>query len=325
MSASYSRRIGFTLIELLVVIAIIAILIGLLLPAVQKVREAASRAKCSNNLKQLGIGLHSYHDTVGELPAGGVNAAANIESWGWGALILPHIEQENVYTNLGVANQTLNQFILDNKGTAGIDILKNPLNVFICPSDEGGDLMGGPRMNGGKGRHFNGNAGIGTGFRVAKSNYIAVCGSGSVADTTNDGAMFRGSNGITLLGIQDGTSNTFFVGERNFFCHQGAWVGNRNVTGGGPQGADYTLGFVAQPLNKPNNNDHQCIEGFSSNHTGGANFLMGDGSIRFIRDSIDFNRGGMGANSNTQNYNAANLGTYQKLGIRNDGQPVTID
>jgi prepilin-type N-terminal cleavage/methylation domain-containing protein/prepilin-type processing-associated H-X9-DG protein len=319
--STHANRRGFTLIELLVVIAIIAILIGLLLPAVQKVREAAARMKCQANLKQIGLGLHNYHDAHNQLPPGAVTAAANIESWGWGALILPFVEQDNLHKQLGVGTQTLNAWIVAN--VANPQLLQTPLSVFVCPSDEGGPLMNGGALHGGTGRQFDGSGALPTAFRVAKSNYLAVCGSGSVQDTTNDGVMFRGSQGFTIQGIPDGSSNTFFVGERDFRCAQGAWVGNRNPNGGGQEGCDYTLGFVAVPLNHPDNAAHQCVEGFSSRHSGGANFLFGDGSVRFIKDTISFNLGGMTWNTVDQTtYVPANLGTYQRLGIRNDGQPV---
>jgi prepilin-type N-terminal cleavage/methylation domain-containing protein/prepilin-type processing-associated H-X9-DG protein len=315
-----TRRRGFTLIELLVVIAIIAVLVGLLLPAVQKVRSAAARMSCSNNLKQIGLGLHNYHDTNGELPPGAVNAAANIESWGWSALILPYLEQENMYKQLGVDRQRLYDFIVAN-GTS--PLLQTEMKVYICPADQGTHLMSGPRFN----RHFSGNGGLPTSFHVSKSNYMAVCGTGSVQDTTNDGVMYRGSRGVTIHNIPDGSSNTFFVGERNYFCHQGTWLGNRNPTGGGPRGADYTLGFVAVPINLPNNANHRCIEGFASYHTGGAQFLFGDGRVNFISENIDFNMGGMTVNGTNQNQYRNNqggifLGTYQRLGIKDDGLPI---
>jgi prepilin-type processing-associated H-X9-DG protein len=291
---------------------------------VQKVREAAARMKCSNNLKQIGIALHSYHDANGELPPGGVLMATSTdEGWGWGAIILPHLEQDNLHRQLGVGSQSLHAWITANVATP--QPLQTPLSVFVCPSDEGGPNMNGPRnLAGAPGRGFAGNGGLPGTFRVSKSNYIAVCGSGNVADSTNDGVMFLGSRGMTIQGIPDGSSNTFLVGERDYRCLQGAWVGNRNAStgGGGDQGNDYTMGFVCRPLNLPNNAAHQCVEGFSSKHSGGANFLFGDGAVRFISDNIAFNMGGGAVNSNNQNYDRTQLGAYQRLGIRNDGQPA---
>ncbi len=337
MSSSSRTRSAFTLIELLVVIAIIAILIGLLLPAVQKVREAASRMSCTNNLKQIGIALHSYQDVHLELPTGSYDTQAvfgqnQIESFGWGARILPQLEQGALADQLGVGKAhptenrkwTLHDFINSNPSLAR-QLLQTRLSVFICPSDGRNPLMDGGRLNGGSGRHFNGRAnGLNNNFRIAKSNYIAVCGSGNVSDRTNNGVIYRTSIGITIESIEDGSSNTFVVGERDRRCAQGAWAGDRNPAGGGPQGHDYTLGAVFRPLNHANNGNHQCIEGFSSRHTGGANFLFGDGHVYFISDTIDFSMGGGAVNSNNQNYNPASLGTYQRLGIRNDGQPTSF-
>ena len=135
---------AFTLIELLVVIAIIAVLIGLLLPAVQKVREAAARAKCTNNLKQIGIGLHAYHDTNGTFPAAyGFNNESNKanwrKAWGWGARLLPYVEQQGLYDALGVGRREFDAALPGNDSStwpaAEVAAMRTPLSVFRCPSD----------------------------------------------------------------------------------------------------------------------------------------------------------------------------------------------
>src|SRR5262245_26805771 len=129
-------RLAFTLIELLVVIAIIAILIGLLLPAVQKIREAANRAKCTNNIKQFGLGLHNYNDTTGQLPPGWAttNTVMPNHGWAWGTAILPYIEQDNIFRlwnpDLTGAIAPPAQASFPNPGPAF-----DKLPIFRCPSD----------------------------------------------------------------------------------------------------------------------------------------------------------------------------------------------
>jgi len=333
-----NRRRGFTLIELLVVIAIIAILIALLLPAVQQAREAARRSQCKNNLKQLGIGLFNYHDIYKMFPIGGQDwpaSAANHESWGWIAAMLPQIDQAPLYDSLNVNQNRLFNVLAD----ANLrPLLQTPIEVLICPSDPGGKLMSNNGM--GTNRHFNGGAsGVPNGFYTGKSNYVGNCGYNDVARVNLNGqrGVFQRRFAYRLRDMTDGPSNIILAGERNSPCGAGSWAGNRNPTGGGPRGNDYTLGRVSIPINlKANGNfdgaAHRCVEGFASNHVGGAQFVFGDGRVVFLSENINYNlhinatdrvrdgnnpnRTGWGQNVTSQ------LGVYQRLGIRDDNQPV---
>ncbi|MGY8771701.1 MAG: DUF1559 domain-containing protein [Pirellulales bacterium] len=324
---------GFTLVELLVVIAIIGILIALLLPAVQQAREAARRMQCTNNLKQLGVALHNYHDTFGSFPPGGmwhgtpgvIATGDNREGWGFGALILPFIEQPALHEQMGVTKRTLTQMISD---TASRPLVFTVLTAYKCPSDTSDDKMScgsctsGPNSN--SGRHFNGNGGLPAADRVDSANYVAVNGIWDVNKLSNNGILFNNS-GKKFRDITDGTSNTLLVGERAEYQGGATWIGNRNPGGSGNQGNDYTNGKVSVPLNSGNHG--QRWEGFSSLHPGGALFVLGDGSVSFISETIDYNNASNNVNDDSETtkltlLNPQNLGTYQKLGIRNDGEVI---
>jgi len=320
------RRGGFTLIELLVVIAIIAILIGLLLPAVQKVREAAARMQCSNNLKQMGIACHAYQDTRGALPMGWVtNATGSVApspGWSWSLLILPYMEQDNLFKtinpNLTTPGPTtaLPSGIAATTTTDGTTItqatFQTVVKTFQCPSDKGGA--------------FNPNFG-----NYGLTNY--VCNRfvlGPDAGLLPGGGTASRANPLTIQGILDGSSNTIVLGERdlttntagtfmirhnNSSCSFEARAGyklNPRKAGGAP----YTTG------------DNERLA-FSSNHTGGCMFMFGDGSIRFISNTIQADPNATHADYpmvNTAGTTPPSCFTYtlQQLCQPNDGQVVTL-
>jgi prepilin-type N-terminal cleavage/methylation domain-containing protein/prepilin-type processing-associated H-X9-DG protein len=300
------RRPGFTLIELLVVIAIIAILIGLLVPAVQKVREAAARGQCQNNLKQIGLALHAYHDTNKAFPPGAkrdIDGATGVPnpSWGWAVFTLPFLEQGNLYKILDPNTRTLQQ-VFDDTSANGQVMLRTQLPVFICPSDPDGNPVNDNRV-------------FLTNIKVAKSNYV-----GNNGNAANDGLFAQNStNPIKFASITDGTSNTFGVGERKTPTNlAGVWAGFSNKAGQ----VDTThfhaiLGLTQWAMQTGDSKTNALIprECFSSNHTGGANFLLCDGSVRFISETINFTAW---ANPPAP----ANMGTYNRLGRRDDGQPT---
>lgn len=283
-----SKR-AFTLIELLVVIAIIAILIGLLLPAVQKVREAANRMKCSNNLKQLGLGIHNYHDTRNYLPISSSpwyeGGAGPRDGRGWIVETLPYLEQDNLYRQLEPSrNQEFFNYGPDSLAGANMQpFVTTKLTGLRCPSDGLSPANTSTTMYQWEGRP------------TAITNYKGVigdvmmggAGTGS-PDThnqsSNPGVFYRNSyqSPVTLAKVSDGLSNTFFAGEdlpyHNY--HSALFYAN----------GDYSS--CHQPLNfKPNPPDPAnwpLVISFRSQHTGGGNFLLGDGSVKFIRDTMDF-------------------------------------
>ncbi len=273
-------RPAFTLIELLVVIAIIAILIGLLLPAVQKVREAASRMKCQNNLKQIGLALHAYHDTNTRLPPGGsgpnigpfVASPGMTGSISYQVYVLPYCEQDNVFRQM---NTAVNYDQAPNAGVA-----PTLIPIYQCPS---GVVTESTYVTG-KTHHYPGVTGPkGTN---PQSGAAYTTNNSSHGGLSHHGVLGPNSR-VTLTGITDGTSNTLMVGElswKDANCYRpwtrgwdsDAMASSKNVINA----------LNAVPYNGSNNfNDVS----FGSQHSGGANFLLADGSVRFVQQSIDLN------------------------------------
>ncbi len=277
MSRSHSKpRLAFTLIELLVVIAIIAVLIGLLLPAVQKVREAAARMKCANNLKQIGLAFHNYYDSFGSLPTAGAadsgNPPTNRTDWGWTYEILPFIEQANL-----------------TRVSSNTTVRRTPVATFYCPSRRAVAT-------------YRGN--------WAKSDYAGNGGTNPTAAKLNNGFVVRGrgsknsnpSSPITLAAVSDGLSNTLMVGEKfaNLNASSDDTADNESCFGPGFSDADIMRGAISnggvrrlpvQDFFIPNPTASSVYGAdldymFGSRHPGGMNAVLGDGSVRHIRYNI---------------------------------------
>lgn len=331
-------RRAFTLIELLVVIAIIAILIALLLPAVQQAREAARRSQCKNNLKQLGLAMHNYHDTFGFFPhnhgrANQVpNVATEFKEFSWLSLALPYLDQAPLYNQINWNPTGGNQ----NHNALGVNaqLRQTVIPVFLCPSNDMPSIRpnqtnGGYRWNGASnaaGTDYVGSLGhIWGGWKdcgavpeALIANNLGILGSNpgtpwvngeELPEQVNVNGIFKYCGSTKIGDCVDGTSNTIAVFE-NYHWRGG----NQNPFN--YNHSDYTAWIsplaavhnLRNPINNRNPawqqgaNDLRC-EPPSSLHVGGIQVLLGDGSVRFITENIDHN-------------------TRYRLAVRNDRQPV---
>jgi prepilin-type N-terminal cleavage/methylation domain-containing protein/prepilin-type processing-associated H-X9-DG protein len=300
-----SRR-AFTLIELLVVIAIIAVLIGLLVPAVQKVREAAARLQCKNNLKQIGLALHNYHGRMKSFPPGYQTKVASDNSdlgpgWGWAAFLLDDLEQGNLKNRI--------RFDLQISDPVNAQVRVSSIPIFICPSEVKTDATF--TVVDGNGNPI---------CDVARGSYVAINGvlgvSGDAFD--NNGAFLRNRT-MRIADITDGLSNTLFIGERCTNMSSTTWTGA--VTNGivpaqrYPDPADQLANAEAASAlvlshgskdHLPNNPLVFDADATASFHISGVNFLFGDGSVHSITNTISGS-------------------VYEALLTRAGGEPVSGD
>jgi prepilin-type N-terminal cleavage/methylation domain-containing protein/prepilin-type processing-associated H-X9-DG protein len=320
------RRLGFTLIELLVVIAIIAVLIGLLLPAVQKVREAAARMKCANNLKQIGLAMHMYHDANGKLPPGqvsrgGIGGVTPTPAWSWCTIIWPYVEQGNLFNQVAPDLVNIAQETAPGRpaGTPPLPTAANRLDtglpVFLCPSDSGGlsnpsfaSTIGGVPMSG-----------------YGKSCYVInrrVLGPGAQLPI-NDRNM---PSNLSLTQITDGTSNVILAGERDYVKNVAAVMISVGSTASFEGRAGYGIN-KPNPGNPPNGtvaaNQFSERLGFTSMHPGGCNFLRCDGGVWFISDGVAADPSQIHAANPLDPANTTNY-TLQLLMDPRDGKVVDL-
>ncbi len=309
------RRSAFTLIELLVVIAIIAILIGLLLPAVQKVRDAAARLRCQNNLKQMGLAAHNYHDTNGWLPPGVAQPGPDGRTTGLFVELLPHLEQANVANRWSYTNPNANY-------GGDTTVAATPIALYVCPVANASEN---PIRFGGEAR------GVGT--------YAGNAGTKAYPSfrATNDGlfgySTASSRNTVRLTDVTDGLTNTLLIGERNIgdgaldsyqtapltatpyppLASLGSFAAWAGILG--PNAGAGTLASAGQSLNYSHPTTYippvqpppplppiiptpvdwnalkiqewDRISAYGSRHTGGVNFALGDGSVRFLKVTLD--------------------------------------
>lgn len=313
-----ARITAFTLVELLVVLAIIGLLIALLLPAVMAARESARRTQCRNNLRQIGLAMHAYHDVGQRLPGGsswysnGAIGPGPSPIWGysrgWMVWLLPFVEQNNRFGQVDLAAAQIDSTI-HAAGVSNLSVIQTRLPLVLCPSDADASLPRTDRADGAAGHliavgNYAANIGDhrnigGTGWLFPDGNYYDF-GNGSNSAGKLRGVISREDYAARFAEITDGLSNTFLVGEViPRYCAWHDWGTQSFATTAFPpnwKNREFQSGALAIT------DSTNCIT-FRSLHAGGAHFLLCDGSVQFTRDTID-------------------IGAYQALSSRGGGETV---
>jgi prepilin-type N-terminal cleavage/methylation domain-containing protein/prepilin-type processing-associated H-X9-DG protein len=279
-------RRAFTLLELMVVLAIIGVLLGLMLPAVMKVRAVTNRVRCQNNLKQIGLASHAYHDSYGAFPPGytawpSLDPTSTSPGWGWASKLLPFLEQDSVHR--------LIHFDLPIEHPLNAEARNTRISLFICPADA--DVPATFGISNGSGQTI---------VQAAPLSYAGCWGGGELDEIPGpkEGILYRNSH-IRLTDITDGTSNTTMIGDRAWSHAMAPWAGaiQRGLLLPGPMNpwrntapavAPATQLVLAHSRTINDNYDKDgSLDDYFGNHPEGINMLFADGSVRFLRSDMD--------------------------------------